>query len=81
MLNFLEKFYAHTRNTLVWFVVYFVLQTIIWIALGVLILVFPQTLFILVAIFFVLLAAVNVYFALIFVKYIHRLKKLRQILK
>ncbi|MBT5337833.1 hypothetical protein HN858_02865 [Candidatus Falkowbacteria bacterium] len=81
MLHFLEKFYQHTRNTLMWFIVYFVLQTVIWIALGVLVLVYPQTLFILFALFFVLIAAVNVYFAILFIHYFTKLKKLKDTLK
>lgn len=81
MLNFLEHLYNHARNTMIWFIVYFVLQTLIWIALGVLVLIYPQTLFILVAVFFVLLAAVNIYLALIFVKFAYKLKKAKDLVK
>ncbi len=77
MLNFLENLYHHSRTTLMWFVVYFVIQTVIWISLGVLILLYPQTLFILVALFFVLFSAVNLYFAIVFASYFHKLKKLK----
>ncbi|HMB26435.1 MAG TPA: hypothetical protein VKP03_03380 [Patescibacteria group bacterium] len=77
MLNFLENLYQHTRNTLVWFIIYFALQTIIWVALGVLILLHPQTLFILVAVFFVLIAALNLYFGLLFIRYAIKLKKIK----
>jgi hypothetical protein len=81
MLHFLENFYHHVRSTLVWFIVYFVLQTIIWISLGVLVILFPQTLFILVALFFVFLAAINIYFALLFIRFAHKLNKLKGTLK
>ncbi len=81
MLNFIEKFYHHSRTTLMWFVVYFIIQTAIWISLGVLILLYTQTLFILVALFFVLLAAVNLYFAIVFIAYFHKLKKLKDAIR
>ena len=81
MLNFLEHLYEHARNTLLWFIVYFFLQTLIWIALGILILLYPQTLFILVAVFFVLLAAINIYLSLIFIKFAYRLKKAKDLIK
>jgi len=81
MFQFLEKFYEHSRNTLIWFIIYFVLQAVIWIALGILILIYPQTLFLLVSLFFILFAAVNIYFALIFLRYTWKLKQVKDALK
>jgi hypothetical protein len=64
---------------LIWFIVYFALQTIIWSALGVVILLYPAALFILVAIFFVLFAAVNLYFMALFIRYAVKLKNLKDL--
>ncbi len=75
MLHLVESLYSHARNTLIWFIIYFVIQMIIWAAMAALILIYPQTLFILVAVFFVLLAALNIYLALIFCKFLYKLKK------
>ncbi|NQT49425.1 hypothetical protein HQ571_01895 [Candidatus Kuenenbacteria bacterium] len=77
MLKALDNLYHNVRNTLVWLVVYFALQVVLWVALAVLILIYPQALFILFSVFFVLLAALNVYLALIALKYSLRLKKLK----
>jgi len=79
MLKFLEHFYQNIRNTLIWFIVYFALQTIIWSALGAVILLYPAALFILVAIFFVLFAAVNLYFMALFIRYAVKLKNLKDL--
>ncbi|MFA6537448.1 MAG: hypothetical protein WCT18_03545 [Patescibacteria group bacterium] len=82
MFNFLEQFHQSVRNTIIWFIVYFVLQAIVWLTMGILILIYPQTLFILVAIFFVIFAALNLYFMLIFIRYaikLHRIKKFLRI--
>jgi hypothetical protein len=64
---------------LIWFIVYFALQTIIWSALGAVILLYPAALFILVAIFFVLFAAVNLYFMALFIRYAVKLKNLKDL--
>ena len=77
MLKSIESLYQHVRNTMVWFVLYFVLQTVIWITLAILILIYPQALFILFSCFFVLLSAISIYFALVAAKYAFRLKKLK----
>ncbi|MBI5077608.1 hypothetical protein HZB94_04480 [Candidatus Falkowbacteria bacterium] len=79
MLKFVEHFYHHVRNTIIWFVIYFALQTIIWVALGVVILMYPAALFILVAIFFVLFAAVNLYFMALFIRCAIKLKHLKDL--
>jgi len=55
-LDFLKDFYHNVRNTLIWFVVYFFLQAIIWIVLAVLILLYPQALYVLATVFFFILA-------------------------
>lgn len=80
MLKFLEHFYHHIRNTVIWFIIYFALQMIIWVALGVMILIYPATLFLLVAIFFVLFAAVNLYFMALFIRYAIKLKHLKDLI-
>jgi hypothetical protein len=79
-LNFLKDFYQSVRNTLVWFVVYFLLQAIIWIALGVLILVYPQALYVLAAIFFFVLAVVSIYVGFMISRYVRKLKKIKSML-
>ncbi len=81
MIAFLENLYAHARNTLVWFIVYFILQAIIWTVMGVLVLIYPQILFVLMAIFFVLFGALNLYFMLIFIGYALKLKRIKDYLK
>ena len=77
MLNIFQGLHAHIRNTLVWFIVYFIMQTIIWAAMAVLVILYPQTLFILVSVFFILLAALNIYLILIFARYLWKLRKLK----
>lgn len=76
-LNFLKDLYHNVRNTLVWFVVYFFLQAVIWVALAVLILVYPQSLYVLAAVFFFILAVVSIYFGGIVAKYAYKIKKLK----
>jgi len=80
-LEFLENIYDHIRNTLVWFVVYFLVQAIIWIALAILIWLFPDALFILAIIFFVILALISLYFACMFIKYLRKLGKIKDFIK
>lgn len=77
MLKSLNALYGHVRNTLLWFFFYFILQTIIWITLAILILVYPQALFILFSVFFVLFAAISIYFALVTAKYAFKIKKMK----
>jgi len=79
-LNFLKDFYHNVRNTFIWFVVYFFLQAIIWIALAILILVYPQALYVLAAVFFFILAIVSFYFACVVIKYARKIKKLKDAL-
>jgi len=81
MFQRLHDLYRHLQNTLLWFVVYFVLQTIIWIALAILILFYPQALFVIVVITFALLAVVSFYFALMFIRYSMKLKDLKKLIK
>ncbi len=76
-LNFVRDLYHSVRNTLIWFVVYFLLQAIIWVVLAFLILAYPQALRILVATFFFVFAVVSLYFAGIVIKYTRKLKKLK----
>jgi|GEM_PF-1398375 len=76
-LNFIKDFYLSVRNTLVWFVVYFLLQAVIWVALAILILVYPQALYVLAAVFFILIAIVSLYFACVVIKYTRKLKGLK----
>lgn len=75
--NVIKEFYLDVRNTLVWFVVYFFLQAIIWIGVAVLIWLYPQTLQVLATIALVVLAVVSLYFGILFAKYAHKLKKLK----
>ena len=79
-MNFIKSFYDHVRNTLVWFVIYFILQAIIWALLGVLIMLYPQALFTLVIIFFFLLSAVSIYFAVLIARYVLKLKKIKELI-
>jgi len=79
-LEFLQSFYHHMRNALLWFAIYFLLQTIIWIALAILIWYYPQALFILVVIFFCVLAIVSLYFSIVVFKYVYKLKKLKDLI-
>lgn len=81
MMEFLEGFYQQIRNTLVWFVIYFIIQTVLLVALAILILIYPEALFILVAICFIGLAVVSLYFAAVFIKYTLKLKKIKDLLK
>ncbi|KKQ79223.1 MAG: hypothetical protein UT02_C0044G0011 [Parcubacteria group bacterium GW2011_GWC2_38_7] len=76
-LDFLKDFYHNVRNTLIWFVVYFFLQAIIWIVLAVLILLYPQALYVLATVFFFILAVVSIYFACVVIKYVVKIKKLK----
>jgi len=59
-------------------VVYFFIQALIWVALALLIWMYPSALFMLVVIFFSLLALISLYFAFMLMGY---LKKLHQIKK
>jgi len=76
-LNFIKEFYQSVRNTLVWFIVYFFLQAAIWAALAILILVYPQALYVLAAVFFFVLAVVSIYFGAVIIKYTCKLKKIK----
>lgn len=78
-LNVLKDFYLHLRNTLVWFVVYFFIQAIIWLGLAALIWIYPQTLAILATIALVVLSVVSIYFGILFTRYACKLKKIKDI--
>ena len=80
MINVLKDFYQNVRNTLVWFVIYFFMQALIWIALAILILVYPQALYVLAAIFFFILSFVSFYFACVVIKYVRKLKNVKDML-
>ena len=80
MLDFLKDFYQNVRNTLVWFVIYFLLQALIWIALAVLIVLYPQALVILASIFFFILSVVSIFLACVVMKYVRKLKKVKDLL-
>ncbi|MEK7511950.1 MAG: hypothetical protein AAB575_02945 [Patescibacteria group bacterium] len=56
------------------------MQTIIWAAMAVLVILYPETLFILVSVFFILLAALNIYLILIFCNYLFKLRKFKKLL-
>lgn len=79
-LNFLQSFYSHVRNTLLWFVIYFIIQTLIWVMLGILVLIYPQALFVLAVVFFFILAVVSLYFAILVARYVYKLKKLKNLI-
>ena len=81
MFQRLHDLYRHLQNTLMWFVVYFILQTLIWIALATLIWFYPQALFVIVAIMFILLAIISLYFAIMFIRYAVKLKELKKLIK
>ncbi|MFH0780299.1 MAG: hypothetical protein V1928_05645 [Parcubacteria group bacterium] len=78
--NFLKHFYHHVRGTLIWFVVYFFLHAIIWSTLGVLIWLYPQALFVLASLFFFIITIVSLYFAILFIRYALKLKKIKDLL-
>lgn len=80
MLDFLKDFYLNVRNTLVWFVIYFVLQAIIWVALAILVILYPQALVVLAAIFFFVLSVVSIFLACVVIKYVRKLKKVKDLL-
>jgi hypothetical protein len=80
MLDFLKDFYLNVRNTLVWFVIYFVLQAVIWVALAILVILYPQALVILAAIFFFILSVVSLFLAFVVIKYVKKLKKVKDLL-
>jgi hypothetical protein len=81
MFQRLHDLYRHLQNTLIWFVIYFILQTIIWIALAILIWFYPQALFVIVAVMFILLAIISLYFAIMFIRYAVKLKDLKKLIK
>ena len=80
-LEFLENIYDHIRNTLVWFIVYFILQAFIWAVLAILIWIYPQALFVLVSIFFFVIAIVSLYFAIMFIGYLKKVRKFKNFIK
>lgn len=80
MMNILKDFYQNVRNTMVWFVVYFILQAAIWVALAVLVLIYPQFLTILAAIFFFVIAVVSLYFGCVIIKYVRKLKNVKDMI-
>lgn len=80
MLDFLKDFYLNVRNTLVWFVIYFVLQAVIWVALAILVILYPQALVLLAAIFFFILSIVSLFLACVVIKYVKKLKKVKDLL-
>ena len=77
----LRHLYSHTRNTLVWLAVYFLIQAAIWVALALLIWFYPPSLFIIMVIFMSILSLVSVYFAFLFISYIVKLRHLKQLLE
>ena len=79
-VNFIEEIYLHLRNTILWFVIYLFLQAILWVALALLIWVYPQALFVLVSVFFVLIALISLYFAFLLIGYLRKLHKIKQYL-
>jgi hypothetical protein len=81
MLEFLDKFYRHIRNALLWFAIYFIVQALIWVALAILIWFYPQSLFLLVVIFFSVLALVSLYFGVVFLGFLLKVKKIKGYLK
>ncbi len=78
-LNVLKDFYLQLRNTMIWFVVYFFLQTLIWIAVAILIWLYPQTINVLATIALAILAVVSFYFGVLFTRYVLKLKKLKDV--
>jgi len=80
-MELIEHLYHHVRNSLLWLTVYFFLQFGILIALAVLIWLYPQALFLLAVIFFCLLGAVSLYFAIIVLRYVLKVKKLHDLIK
>lgn len=78
--NFLKHFYQHVHNSLVWLIVYFAFQTIILVALALLIWIYPQALFILISLLFLLLAVISIFLACIISKYVFKLKKVKNLL-
>jgi hypothetical protein len=75
--NVLKDFYLQVRNTLVWFVVYFFAQAIIWITVAVLIWLYPQTINVLATIALAVLSLVSVYFGILFTRMVLKLKDLK----
>jgi hypothetical protein len=79
-MNVLKEFYDHVRSTLVWAVVYLVAQTLIWVTLGILVLIYPEALAVLFGIFFLILAAVTCYVAIVVGGYLRKLKKIKNLI-
>ena len=76
-LNVLKDFYQQVRNTLVWFVVYFFAQAIIWITVAILVWLYPQTINVLATIALAVLAFISVYFGILFTRIVLKLKDLK----
>lgn len=76
-LKFLEDFYKSIRKTMVSLIAYFVLQTIFWILLGVLIVAYPYSLNIIFTIFFIVIGIVSLYFAILITGYLNKMKKIK----
>jgi len=76
-VNFLKDFYENIRNSLLGIMVYFILQSLVWIALAILIIMYPQSLMIIFAVVFCVFALLGFYFAFIFARYLSKLKKIK----
>ena len=79
-LNVLKDFYLQVRNTLIWFVVYFFLQAIIWIAVAICVWVYPQTINVLATIALAVLAITSIYFGILFTRMVLKLKKIKDVI-
>ncbi|MFH1766700.1 MAG: hypothetical protein ABH826_01250 [Patescibacteria group bacterium] len=79
-LNFIKDLYNYIRKSMMWVIVYFVAQTLIWVLLAILVLLYPDTLRILAVVFFFVLAAISFYFIILVSKYARKFKKLKDLL-
>ncbi|MBU1132632.1 hypothetical protein KKC32_05320 [Patescibacteria group bacterium] len=77
---FLREFYHNVRNTFIWILLYFIVQALIWLALAVLVFMYPESLAILFGVFFVILSVVCIYSAILVSRYAMKLKALKDMI-
>lgn len=75
--NFLKDFYESVRNSMAYTMMYFILMSIAWILLAVLIVLYPQALVLIFATVFSVFALIGFYFAFMVGKYLMKLKQIK----
>lgn len=80
MQNFVMHFYQHVRDSLLWLVVYFIMQALIWIGFGIIIWLYPQALKVFVCAALAVLTITSLYLAAIVGHYVWKLKRIKNLI-